>query len=90
MSTILAKRFCENCFYRGDESEFLAAADFSEAEFRRADDLKQARFDRDPLYRGTRRTEDAGPLRSPSGQYFLTAGLLLMAALLLAYALKVK
>jgi len=24
----LAKRFCENCFYRGDESEFLAAADF--------------------------------------------------------------
>lgn len=23
-----AKRFCENCFYRGDESEFLAAADF--------------------------------------------------------------
>jgi hypothetical protein len=26
--TILAKRFCENCFYRGDESEFLAAADF--------------------------------------------------------------
>jgi hypothetical protein len=26
--TGLAKRFCENCFYRGDESEFLAAADF--------------------------------------------------------------
>jgi hypothetical protein len=24
----LAKRFCEHCFYRGDESEFLAAADF--------------------------------------------------------------
>jgi hypothetical protein len=28
LSTSLAKRFCENCFYRGDESEFLAAADF--------------------------------------------------------------
>lgn len=25
---LAAKRFCENCFYRGDESEFLAAADF--------------------------------------------------------------
>jgi hypothetical protein len=24
----LAKRFCEHCFYRGDESEFLSAADF--------------------------------------------------------------
>lgn len=24
----LAKRFCESCFYRGDESEFLSAADF--------------------------------------------------------------
>jgi hypothetical protein len=23
-----AKRFCEHCFYRGDESEFLDAADF--------------------------------------------------------------
>jgi hypothetical protein len=24
----LAKRFCEHCFYRGDELEFLSAADF--------------------------------------------------------------
>jgi len=24
----LAKRFCESCFYRGEEAEFMAAADF--------------------------------------------------------------
>lgn len=83
--------------FEGDASfagaQFLASADFSEAEFKRSDDLMKARFDQKPLLTRTKRMtqeQATGLLQSPGGQYALTLFLLLMAALLVAYALKMK
>jgi uncharacterized protein YjbI with pentapeptide repeats len=83
--------------FEGDVSfggaQFLAGADFSDAEFKRPDDLAKARFDRPALFTRTKRLapEPAGGFfQSPTGQYGVTAFFLLMAALLVAYALKLK
>lgn len=75
-------------------AQFLSGADFSDAEFKRPDDLAKARFDRAPLYTRTKRVaweeQRTGLLQSPTGQYAVTLFFLLMAALLLAYAFKMK
>jgi uncharacterized protein YjbI with pentapeptide repeats len=74
-------------------AQFLGAANFSNAEFRRQDDLTQARFDHPPLLAQTKRLEPPQPdsfLQTKNGQYVLTFGLLVTAALLVAYAIKLK
>jgi uncharacterized protein YjbI with pentapeptide repeats len=74
-------------------AQFLGRADFSDAVFKRPDDLMKARFDQKPLLtRAARVTDDrpTGLLSSPSAQYAVTLFFLLMAALLVAYALKLK
>lgn len=74
-------------------AQFLGAADFSHAEFRQHDDLTQARFDYPPLFTQTKRLEPPQPdgfLQTKNGQYVLTFGLLVTAALLVAYAIKLK
>jgi uncharacterized protein YjbI with pentapeptide repeats len=74
-------------------AQFLGAADFSDAIFKTPDDLMKARFDQAPLLTRTIRLTPAqatGWLQSPSGQYGITLFFLLMAALLVAYALKLK
>lgn len=74
-------------------AQFLGAADFSHAEFRQQDDLAQARFDHSPLLAQAKRYEPPQPdsfLQTKNGQYALTFGLLVMAALLVAYAIKLK
>lgn len=83
--------------FEGDASfagaQFLAGADFSDAEFKRPDDLKKARFDQGPVLTRTKRlTQDSatGLLQSPAGQYGVTLFFLLMAAVLVAYAFKIK
>lgn len=83
--------------FEGDVSfsgaQFLGSADFSDANFKGSDDLMKARFDQKPLLtRTTRFTQDqpTGWLQSPSGQYAVTLFFLLMAALLVAYAFKIK
>ena len=74
-------------------AQFLGSADFSAAEFKKPDDLAKVRFDQKPLFTRTKRiVQDRSPgfLQSPTGQYALTLLLLLMAAMLVAYALKMK
>lgn len=74
-------------------AQFLGSADFSAADFNKPDDLAKARFDQKPLFTRTKRiAQDQPPdfLKSPTGQYTLTLFLLLMAAMLVAYALKLK
>ncbi len=74
-------------------AQFLGSADFSHAEFRQQDDLARARFDQPPLLDHTTRLEpaqSAGFLQSRNGQYILTLMLLIVAALLVAYAVKIK
>lgn len=74
-------------------SQFLGSADFSDAEFKRPDDLSKVRFDQKPLFTRTKRLSQdqaTGLLQSPSGQYVVTLFFLLTAALLVAYALKIK
>lgn len=74
-------------------AQFLGSADFSDAEFNKPDDLAKARFDQQPLFTRTKRIaqdQPAGFLQSPAGQYSLTLLLLLMAAMLVAYAVKMK
>lgn len=74
-------------------AQFLGSGDFSDAEFKKPDDLAKARFDQKPVFTGTKRLaqEPSGDvLKSPAGQYALTLFLLLAAALLLAYAIKMK
>jgi uncharacterized protein YjbI with pentapeptide repeats len=75
------------------EAQFLGKADFSDAEFKQPDDLAKARFDQPPLLVRTQRVVQDQPdkaMNSPIGQYALTVGLLFLAAMLLAYALKRK
>jgi hypothetical protein len=74
-------------------AQFLGSADFSNAEFRRQDDLAKARFDQPPLLSQTKRLEPAqpaGPLQTGNGQYALTLVFLIVAALLVAYAVRLK
>ena len=74
-------------------AQFLQAADFSSADFKRGDDLAKVRFDQKPLTKGTKgiAQEEAGK-GGGSGfqQYAITLGLLLVAAVLVAYAVKLK
>ncbi len=83
--------------FEGDVSfagaQFLGSTDFSDALFKGPDDLMKARFDQPPLLtRTTRVTQDLGTglWQSPTGQYAVTLFFLLMAALLVAYAFKIK
>lgn len=74
-------------------AQFLGPVDFSNAEFRQQDDLAQARFDHPPLFARTKRLERPHPdgfLQTKNGQYVLTFGLLVSAALLVAYVIRLK
>ncbi len=74
-------------------AQFLGSVDFSHAEFQQQDDLVKARFDQPPLLDETKRLESAQPgglLHASNGQYALTAIFLIVAALLVAYAAKLK
>lgn len=74
-------------------AQFLGSADFSGAEFKKPDDLAKVRFDQPPLFTRTTRVVQDQPtdfLKSPTGQYAVTLLFLLMAAVLVAYALKMK
>ena len=74
-------------------AQFLGSADFSNAEFKQQDDLAKARFDQPPLLSQTKRIEPAQPagiLQTGNGQYALTMIFLIVAALLVAYAVKLK
>lgn len=74
-------------------AQFLETADFSNAEFKRGEDFVKVRFDQKPLTNGAKGMAQAG---SGSGgqsefqQYALTLGLLIAAAFLVAYAVKLK
>ncbi|MGC4099341.1 MAG: pentapeptide repeat-containing protein [Nitrospira sp.] len=73
--------------------QFLGAADFSQAEFRQPDDLAKARFDQPPILSQAKRRDpasSAGFFQTGNGQYALTLGILIVAALLVAYAVKFK
>lgn len=75
------------------DARFLGPVDFSNAEFRQQDDLAQARFDQPPIFVHTKRLESAqsaGLLQAGNGQYALTLVFLIVAALLVAYAVKLK
>lgn len=74
-------------------AQFLGSADFSDAEFRQQDDLAKARFDQAPLLAQTKRlgsAQPAGLLQTRNGQYALTLFFLLVAALLVAYIVRLK
>ncbi|TKS58036.1 MAG: hypothetical protein EWM72_03248 [Nitrospira sp.] len=74
-------------------AQFLGSADFSDVEFKKPDDLAKAQFDQQPLFSRTKRIAQdkaANFLKSPAEQYALTLLLLLMAAMLVVYALKMK
>lgn len=74
-------------------AQFLGSADFSNAEFRQPDDLARARFDQPPLFTSAKRnesTQSTGFLQTESGQYVVTLAFLIVAALLVAYAVKLK
>ena len=74
-------------------AQFLGSTDFSNAEFRQQDDLAKARFDQAPIFAQTKRLESAQSgdlLQTSNGQYALTVFFLLVAALLVAYAVRLK
>jgi len=74
-------------------AQFLGSADFSHAEFQQQDDLAKARFDQPLLLDQTKRLESAQPaglLQLGNRQHALTVILLIVAALLVAYAVKLK
>ena len=74
-------------------AQFLGPSDFSHAEFRQQDDLAKARFDQSPLLAQTKRLtppQSGDFLQSRNGQYALTLIVLVVAALLVAYAVKLK
>jgi len=74
-------------------AQFLGSADFSNAEFRQQDDLAKARFDQAPLFTQTKRLESAPPagfFQAWNGPYALTLVFLVVAALLVAYAVRLK
>ncbi|UVT16695.1 MAG: pentapeptide repeat-containing protein [Nitrospira sp.] len=74
-------------------AQFLGPTDFSSAEFRQRDDLVKARFDQPPLLAQTKRLEQdqsSGLAQTRTGQYALTVTFLVVAALLVAYAIRLK
>lgn len=74
-------------------AQFLQTADFSNADFKRGDDLAKVRFDQKPLTNGTRGIAQEGAGKggqSTFQQYAITLGILLVAAFLVAYAVKLK
>lgn len=74
-------------------AQFLHTADFSNAEFRQGEDLAKARFDQPPAISGIKGTTFTGQPKSGQSstvQFLITAGFLLAAALLVAYAYKLK
>lgn len=74
-------------------AQFLQSADFSNAEFKRGDDLSRVRFDQKPVLKGAKgiAQEEAGSGgQSTFQRYAVTLGLLLAAAVLVAYAVKLK
>ena len=74
-------------------AQFLGPSDFSHAEFRQPDDLAKARFDQSPLLAETKRLAPAQSgdfLQTRNGQYALTLIVLVVVALLVAYAVKLK
>ncbi|MDF0676277.1 MAG: pentapeptide repeat-containing protein [Nitrospira sp.] len=74
-------------------AQFLGSVDFSNAEFRQQDDLAKARFDQAPRLAQTKRIESAQPaglFQTRNGQYALTLAFLIVAALLVAYAVRLK
>lgn len=74
-------------------AQFLGSVDFSNAEFTQQDDLAKARFDQAPLLAQTKRFESAQPtglFQTRNGQYALTLAFLIVAALLVAYAVRLK
>jgi hypothetical protein len=83
--------FESNAVFAG--AQFLGSADFSNAEFRQQDDLAKARFDRPPIFAQTRRHDPAPPaglLQGGKGPQALTVVFLILAALLVAYVVKLK
>ncbi len=74
-------------------AQFLGPSDFSNAEFRLQDDLARARFDQAPLLVRTKRlspVQSGDLLQTRNGQYAFTLIVLIVAALLVAYAVKLK
>ena len=74
-------------------AQFLQAADFSNADFKRGDDLAKVRFDQKPLTNGTKGIAQEGAGKGEQStfqQYAITLGILLVAAFLVAYAVKLK
>ncbi|MBK9309091.1 MAG: pentapeptide repeat-containing protein [Nitrospira sp.] len=74
-------------------AQFLGSVDFSSAEFKRPDDLGTARFDQPPILDHTKRLaseQSDGLFHTREGQYVLTLVFLVVAALLIAYLIKVK
>ncbi|MDF0667905.1 MAG: hypothetical protein P0119_17825 [Nitrospira sp.] len=74
-------------------AQFLGSVDFSNAEFSQQDDLAKARFDQAPLLARTKRPDSAQPVglfQASNGQYALTLAFLIVAALLVAYAVRLK
>lgn len=75
------------------DAQFLGSADFSSAEFKQPDDFAKVRFDQPPVLVGTKRVTENRQvdfLESPTGHYALTSVLLVLAAILVAYAVKLK
>lgn len=74
-------------------AQFLGPADFSQAEFKERDDLSAVRFDQPPDLRQTKRIAQdpaAGFMESKAGQYTFTLLLLVVAAALAAYMVRMK
>lgn len=72
-------------------AQFLQSADFSNAEFKRGEDLAKVRFDQKPSFNGTKglmKEPGGGEGQSQAQQYLLTLFFLVVAALLVAYAIK--
>jgi len=83
--------FSGNAQFAG--AQFLQAADFSNAEFKRVEDLAKARFDQAPSMTGVKGLSQEGQGKggqSPAMAYGVTLFFLLVAAVLVAYALKMK
>ena len=74
-------------------AQFLQSADFSNADFKRGDDLSKVRFDQKPVTKGAKgiTQEEAGSGGASTFQrYAVTLGLMLAAAFLVAFAVKLK
>jgi uncharacterized protein YjbI with pentapeptide repeats len=74
-------------------AQFLQSADFSNADFKRGDDLSKVRFDQKPVTKGAKgiTQEEAGSGGASTFQHYaVTLGLMLAAAFLVAFAVKLK